>query len=50
MKNIGFTTSPDTTTIIPEKLGEIITQMAYEFPTIYSWLSNGLFVYIVRTH
>ena len=34
MQNIEFTTSPDSTTISPEKLGSAIGKIAHEFPTI----------------
>ena len=46
IKNIGFTTLPDSTTIAPEKLGETIEQMSHEFPTICALVSNGLVVSI----
>ena len=36
MQNIGFTTSPDRTTITQENLGASIEQMAHEFQNICS--------------
>ena len=36
MRNIGFTTSPDRTTIKPESIRETIEQMEYYLPTIFS--------------
>ena len=50
MLKIGFTTSPDITTITPEKIGATIEQMFHEFPTICSLVSNGLFISIFRTN
>ena len=50
MQNIGLTTLPDKTTITPEKLGETIDQMDHYLLTICSWVSNGLFRSIARTH
>ena len=34
MQNIGFTTSPNSTTSTPENLGETIDQMTHWLPTI----------------
>ena len=50
MQNILFTTSPDRTTSTPEKVGANIDKMTHEFPTICSWVSNGFFVSIFKTH
>ena len=36
MQNIGFTTLPDSNTITPKNLGEIIEKMDYELQTICS--------------
>ena len=50
MRNIGFTPSPDRTTITPEKLGKISEQMDHDITLVRVLLSNGLFSSIVRTH
>ena len=34
MRNVEFTTSPDSTTITPENIGATIEKMARWFPTI----------------
>ena len=49
-QNIGFTASPERTTITPENIGDTIEKMDHELPTICSGLSNGLFISIVRTY
>ena len=49
-RNIEFTTSPDSTTITPEKLGTTIEKTAHYLPTIWQWVSNGFFSSIFITH
>ena len=36
MRNIGFTTSPEITTITLDNIGETIEKIAHEFPNICS--------------
>ena len=48
MWNIGLTTSLYRTTSTPENCGSTIDQ--HDIPTIWSWVSNSLFISIVRTH
>ena len=36
MRNIGFTTSADSTTIAPGKLGATIEKNSHDLPTIWS--------------
>ena len=35
MQNIGFTTSPDSTTITQENIGANIDKISHELPTIF---------------
>ena len=49
IQKIWFTTSPDRTTITPEKIGSTIEKMVHGLPIIWSWVSDGLFSSIVRT-
>ena len=43
MQNIIFTTAQDKIIITPEKFVATISQIVHDIPTIYSWVSNGLF-------
>ena len=50
MQNIEFTTSPDSTTITPENIGETIDQMARESPIICSLVSNIVRIQTLSTN
>ena len=50
MQNIWFNTSQYSTTIALENIGATIEHMAHDFPTIFSCVPNGLFIYIVKTN
>ena len=47
MQKLGFDTSPEKTTIIWEKLGVTVGQMAHTIIIVCSWVPNGFIIYIV---